>query len=165
MLASASSNAGSFLSSAAALYLAILTFLGTGVVYIVGAFRSTRNTNTLVTLKNSLDAYERQDKVRQGEIADLQKQVTEKDEQIKELQGKVSVLQDVVTGRQLIEQLQARTEELAQINRDSIEVSSAKITEVLRLMADVRSDVRELAKAKSGTTRRPPAGGTRRTTS
>lgn len=70
-----------------------------------------------------------------AEIASLQESGAEKDRQIAELQGKVAMMQDMLTGRTALEDLTAKLSDMA-------EKSAARDTEILALTAGLRGEIR-----------------------
>ena len=126
--------------------VAVFAFLF-GVAGVIGSWRTSRNTGALTKYREAAAAWETYAKARDAEIAELREQsdrrITElearaqaKDAQIAELQGKVSVLQEALTGRV------------------SWEILEQKIGETLALTGENRTEIRamhdELRKITAG---------------
>ena len=112
------------------------------IAAVYGSFRASRSTQSAMVMRDTAQAWEGKSKVQDVEIADLRASVQEKDQKIASLEARNSVLQDVVTGKSLLEQLEARTAELARV--------LAGVSSNLADMSTVMGDVREMLVAMSG---------------
>jgi uncharacterized protein HemX len=125
-----------FTSGDIGVLVAVLAFLF-GIAGMVGSWRTSRNTGAITRYRESAQAWESYAKARDAEIADLRAEsntrigeleagAKAKDTQIAELQGKVAVLQEALTGRV------------------SWEILEAKIGEALALIGEGRTEMRQM---------------------
>lgn len=112
--------------------LAVLSFLF-ACAGIIGSWRVSRNTTALTQYRETAKAWEGRSTAQEAEIGDLKKdiatltgQMRVKDQQNAELDGKVQVLQDTLTGKA------------------SWDILERKIGEALQLAADSRTEAREM---------------------
>lgn len=105
--------------------LAVFSFLF-GLAGILGSWRVSRNTAALTQYRETALAWEAKAKVLDVEITDLKTADHLKEQRIGELVGKVSVLQDTLTGKM------------------AWEVLERKLAEALELAASTRAEVRRL---------------------
>jgi hypothetical protein len=112
--------------------LAAFSFLF-GVAGVVGSWRVARNSTIVTQYRETALAWEAKAKVQDVEIADLKAAGTANVQRIAELNGKVSVLQDTLTGKM------------------AWDVLERKLAEALDLAASTRADVRALSEQIRGT--------------
>ena len=91
-------------------FLAIASFVF-AVVGIIGQWRVSKNTAALSQYRDIAKAWEDKARVQETEIADLQDDARRKDAVIAELTGKVTVLQDSLTGKAAWDVLESRIAE------------------------------------------------------
>lgn len=105
--------------------LAVLSFIF-AVVGVLGQWKVSRNTTALTQYRDIAKAWEDKARVQESEISDLMDDKHRKDAMIAELQGKVTVLQDSLTGRA------------------SWEILENKIGEALQIAAATRAEIRQV---------------------
>lgn len=105
--------------------LAFVTFIF-AVVGVGGTWRASRSTSALNQYRETARAWEAKATAQSMQLKDLETGSAEKDQRIAELEGKVAVLQDSLTGRV------------------AWEILEAKIAEALALMSDTRTEVRQV---------------------
>jgi hypothetical protein len=103
--------------------LAFATFVF-AIVGVAGTWRAARSTSALNQYRDTAQAWEAKASAQAMQIKDLETDAAKKDRQIAELEGKVMVLQDSLTGRV------------------AWEILEAKITEALQLMGETRTEVK-----------------------
>lgn len=109
-----------------------------GTVSIIATWRSTRTSTSAQVYRDAAQAWEAKSKAQDAELADLRQKLILSEHQISDLTQRVSILQDMVTSRTLIEQ------QSAVISAHHAELMT-KVAEVLGLAGDIRGDVRKLA--------------------
>lgn len=109
-------------------FLAILTFISFAfaVVGIAGSWRASRSGSALTQYRETARAWEGKSRAQDALIADLQADAATKDRRIAELDGKVTVLQDALTGRA------------------AWEILETKISEALQLIGETRTEVKQV---------------------
>jgi TolA-binding protein len=105
--------------------LAFVTFIF-AVVGVAGTWRAARSTSALNQYRETARAWEGKATAQAMQLKDLETGSAQKDQRIAELEGKVAVLQDALTGR---------------VAWDILE---AKITEALQLMGETRTEVKQV---------------------
>lgn len=95
--------------------IAIISLLAVAATVVGGSYRNSRATQVLTLYRESAQAWEQKATLQQGEIEELQADSSRKDKQIADLQGRLTVLQDLVTGKTALEQL---LPELHQVRED-----------------------------------------------
>ncbi|HEV2172906.1 MAG TPA: hypothetical protein VGR71_05030 [Nitrospira sp.] len=93
--------------------VALISFIGLAITVaaIFGSFRVARNTQTTTLYREAAQAWEAKARSQEDEIHELQKRDSEKDRLIAELKARVEVLQDIVTGRSMLEKLSLSVEQ------------------------------------------------------
>lgn len=109
-------------------FLAILTFISFtfAVVGVAGSWRASRSGSALTQYRETARAWEGKSRAQDAQIADLQTDAAAKDRRIAELEGKVTVLQDALTGRA------------------AWEILETKIGEALQLIGETRTEVKQV---------------------
>lgn len=120
---------------------ALLAIFGTLITIstVYASFRVTRNTQATAVYRATAEGWEAQSKLQDQQIAtikadssrhlaDLSAAAAEKDQKIADLTARVEVLQDMVTGKSLLE--------------EHHRAFQAKSSELLALVADTRTEVR-----------------------
>ena len=144
-LLAAGGLAGETLGTTVIALVALLTFLAAGAAVVAAYWRSGRNSATLTNLKDAVDAYEAKVKAQDLTIADLQHSRTaeveelngrlaSKDREVTELQARVAVLQDMVTGKSAIDRL---TQAVDQFTTRTDERGALILSEVQSMRAEV----------------------------
>jgi hypothetical protein len=139
------------------MHLDVTTFIAVfgvvlGAATILASFRVTRNTQATVLYRENAAGWEAKSKLQTVQAAEtaagygqqldeLRVQGAEKDQKIADLTARVEVLQDMVTGRSLLEEHHRAFE--------------AKSAELLALAADTRSEVRAMHAILTATGSRP----------
>jgi TolA-binding protein len=111
--------------------LAVITFIF-AVVGVAGTWRGAKSTSALSQYRDTATAWEAKSHVQAVQISDLQADATAKDRRIAELEGKVTVLQEALTGRA------------------AWEILEVKIAEALVIMAETRTEVRQVHEMLEG---------------
>ena len=106
-------------------FFAVASFIF-AIVGILGQWRVSRNTAALTQYRDIAKAWEDKARVQESEISDLQTDKHHKDQIIAELQGKVTVLQDALTGKAAWDVLEVR------------------IAEALTIAGETRTEVRKV---------------------
>lgn len=96
------------------------------VAGVFGSWRVSKNTTALTAYRDTAQAWEGKARAQEAEIADLQADAHLKDKKIAELEGKVAVLQDSLTGKA------------------SWDILERRISEALSLASDNRKDIQEI---------------------
>lgn len=99
-------------------FFAVASFVF-AIVGILGQWRVTKNTAALSQYRDIAKAWEDKARVQEAEITDLQIDKHHKDQVIAELQGKVNVLQDALTGKAAWDVLEHKISEALQIGADN----------------------------------------------
>lgn len=110
-----------------------------GTANVLGTFRFSRNTNLITLYRETAEAWEARSKAQDAEISELQTRETTKDAQIAGLNGRVTVLQDMVTGKTMLEE-QGR----------KIDENTAKVLDLLRGVSTEVHAIREAVAANGG---------------
>ena len=111
--------------------LAFVTFVF-AVIGVAGTWRASKSASALNSYRDVAGAWEAKAQAQAMQITDLQTSSAEKDRRIAELEGKVAVLSDTLTGKA------------------AWEILEGKISEALVLIAETRGEVRQVAR-KLGT--------------
>lgn len=106
-------------------FLSVASFIF-AIVGVVGQWRVSKNTAALTQYRDIAKAWEEKARVQEVEIADLQVDKHRKDQVIAELQGKVTVLQDTLTGKA------------------SWDVLEGRISEALHMAGETRTELRRV---------------------
>lgn len=122
-------------SGAVLVILAIATFLFMAVG-LAAQWRVSRNTTALTQYRETAQGWEGKARLQETEIADLKADARRKDSRISDLEGRVSVLQEALTGKA------------------SWEILVGKMSEALTLMGDTRTEVRQMHQIITG--KQPP---------
>lgn len=120
--------------SLVSIIVAVLTVMGLAG----GSFRVSRNTQTVANYREAALSWEAKADAQEKDIELLRAALIEKDRQIAELQGRVVVLQDMVTAAPAIEHL-------ATTMADVVTRMDTRGAEVLAQIGQLRGEVRGLA--------------------
>jgi hypothetical protein len=90
--------------------LAVATVAGTFF-----AFKTSRTTQLIGVYKGTAEAWEQRAAAHAEEIKELQNQNQDQGRQIADLQGQVTMLKEMVTGHEMLEELLARTSQIQQL--------------------------------------------------
>jgi hypothetical protein len=107
--------------------LAFATFIF-AVAGVAGTWRASRSTSALNSYRDTAAAWEAKADAQAMQIRDLEADGAKKDQRIAELEGKVAILSDTLTGKA------------------AWEILEGKISEALVLIAETRGDVRNMVK-------------------
>jgi hypothetical protein len=88
--------------------IAALGLLFTAAGIAGGSWRISRNTQTVALYKDTAEAWEAKSKSQDARIAELEEAEHRKDREISELRGQVATLQDLVTGRSALQDMDER---------------------------------------------------------
>ena len=115
-------------------FLAILTFFSFvfAIVGTIGTWRATRSAASYRAMRDTADAWEHKADAQAMQIKDLEADGVKKDQRIAELEGKVQILSDTLTGKA------------------AWDILENKISEALVLIAETRGEVRKVSQ-KLGT--------------
>lgn len=105
---------------------------------VYASFKVTRNTQATAVYRTTAEGWEAQAKLQERQIAELTAQAARKDQKIADLTARVEVLQDMVTGKSLLE--------------EHHRAFQSKAAELLALAADTRTEVRAVHALLAGTT-------------
>lgn len=113
--------------------IAIVAVVGLAITIasVFGTFRMSRNTQAMTLYRETATGWQAKAELQEGEIAELRENLAKKDRQIADLQARVQVLQDTVTGKSLLEE-----------HHRAFEARSA---EILAMMGDTRAIIRQIA--------------------
>jgi N-methylhydantoinase B/oxoprolinase/acetone carboxylase alpha subunit len=125
---------------------ALVTLLITAAGAIGGSWRLSRNTQSVNIYRENAKAWQDKAELQEAEISELRLSSNVKDEQITDLRARISTLEDMVTGRSLLEQMAAD--------------SRTRYGELLNVVAGMRSELRtEHESTRKLLTRIPSEGG------
>lgn len=114
-----------------------------------GTWRQQRSKTTLANLTAAADAAERLAKTQTDEIAGLNVKLQKKDTQIADLNARVEVLKDMVTGKSAIEAVAAQLSTFMQHyeikSTEFMQRYDARSGEILAQIDSVRQEVRVIA--------------------
>lgn len=110
--------------------VAVITLLITAAAGVGGSWRLSRNTQSVNIYRENAQAWQQKAELQDGEIRDLQASGQVKDAQIAELKARVSVLENMVTGKSLIEELTMQT--------------ATRGAEVLAQLGEIRGEQRKI---------------------
>jgi hypothetical protein len=102
------------------------------VVGVAGTWRGARSTSALNQYRDTAQAWESKSHAQAMQISDLQADAAAKDRRIAEMEGKVTVLQEALTGRA------------------AWEILETKIAEAVALIADARTEIRQVHEKLEG---------------
>ena len=111
--------------------LLFITFVF-AVVGTVGTWRATRSASALASYRDTAQAWEDKARAQAMQISDLEAKSAEDARRIAELEGKVQVLSDTLTGKA------------------AWEILEGKISEALVLIAETRGEVRQVHRELKG---------------
>lgn len=98
-----------------------------------GSFRVSRNTQATTLYRETASAWEAKSTAQDDEIASLKRALVTKDTQIAELNARVSLLTDMVTGKSVLEEVRQRFDE--------------RTDELLGIVSTTRDEVARMRKA------------------
>ena len=105
--------------------LAFITFIF-AVIGVAGTWRASKSASALNSYRDTAQAWEAKAQAQAMQIKDLEDGAARKERQIAELEGKVAVLSDTLTGKA------------------AWEILENKISEALVLIAETRGEVRQV---------------------
>jgi chromosome segregation ATPase len=124
--------------------VAVIGLMITAAAVVGGSFRVSRNTATVTRYKEAADSWQAKAIAQEQHIAELRTEVTSlqadngaKDAKISELQGRINVLQEVVTGKGALE-------ELAREHNEFISQWQRRTDEVTKEIGDIRGEARAI---------------------
>lgn len=85
--------------------VAVIGLLGTAAAVVGGSFRVSRHTQVVANYRDAAQAWEAKASAQGNEITELRSELAEREKEIIELRSRVSILQDMVTGKSAIEQI------------------------------------------------------------
>lgn len=94
--------------------LAIVSFLVTAATVVGQSFRVSKHTQTVAAYRDSALAFEAKAAAQAVQITDLEHANAAKEAEITELRGRVSVLQEIVTGKADIARVETKVDEVSQ---------------------------------------------------
>lgn len=110
--------------------VAVITLAITVAAVLGGSFRSGKNTAALTAYRETAIAYQTKAEAQEGKIHDLETQNASQAMTIAELQAKMALLQDLVTGKTAIDMLVARAGEML----DQMAATRSEVREVHELL-------------------------------
>lgn len=118
-------------------FVAVIGLL-VGAANVMGTFRVSRNTAATAAYRETALAYEAKSRAQEAEISGLRAELATAHAQIEGLSQRVTMLQDMVTSRTLIESLGHTLDGRWDTLMD-------KMNTVLAMSADIKTGVRDLA--------------------
>lgn len=130
-------SSGLFNSGNAGSLAAVLALLVAAASIVGISFKNGRSAQVLANYKGLAESYALKHQEQEAEIKDLQERLAQKDIQLSALQERVSMLQELVTGRATYDQLAADFGRLVTQNE-------SRNAEILAQAGEVRSEVRTI---------------------
>jgi hypothetical protein len=85
--------------------VAVIGLLGTAAAVVGGSFRVSRNTQVVANYRDAAQAWEAKATAQETEMGELRSNLAAREKEIIELTSRVSILQDMVTGKNAVEQI------------------------------------------------------------
>jgi hypothetical protein len=125
--------------------LAIVAVIGllVGAANVFGTFRVSRNQSAVSGYRDAAAGWEAKARAQEVQIVDLRTVLATANAKIDAQEQRINMLQDMVTSKTLIEAL-ARTLD------DNHSTMMGKVTEILALSGDIRTDIRTMARQTGG---------------
>jgi hypothetical protein len=92
--------------------VALIGLLATAAAAVGGSFKVSNNTATISRYREAAQAWETKSRAQDAEILELQRVNIANDKKISELEARVTILQDLVTGKSAVDLIEAKSTEL-----------------------------------------------------
>ena len=126
---------GPITASSVEAWIGVIGLVLAAVTALAATWRQSRQRSAVASLTATADSYKRQLDAQATEIASLTAAGHRKDAQIERMQGQLSTLTDIVTGKKQLEQLASTLTLFAR-------QSASRTAEVLAQVESVRTEVR-----------------------